>query len=160
AAHLFLIQFRRSTVLRISQSVTRKSYQLIEHTADIGIKVQAKTRKELFQKTAAAMFDLIAEKKPSALQKLHAIRITQHAESLDELLVYLLNELLSLSATKELIFTRFGFSKLTDTSLSVRAIGVRNSAFRIITEIKAATFHELSVKKIKRGWQAQVIFDV
>jgi len=38
-----------------------KDYEVIEHTADIGIRVKAKDPAGLFKNAAAAMFDIIAE---------------------------------------------------------------------------------------------------
>ncbi len=72
-----------------------KDYEIIEHTADIGIRVKAKGLKELFSKTALSMFDIIAQ--PSAQSPVSKeIEIKLKADDLDELFVTWLNELLSL----------------------------------------------------------------
>jgi len=138
-----------------------KCYEVIEHTADIGIRVKAKDRHELFEKAALAMFDIIAERKktksPSISKK---ISIVQDAQSLDELFINWLNELLSLSAVKELIFTSFKINKLDESSLNALAYGEDRNNFKSNVEIKAATYHELKVEETKNGWLAEVIFDV
>ena len=41
--------------------MSKNFYELIDHTADIGIVVRTETREELFQKTALAAFDIIAD---------------------------------------------------------------------------------------------------
>ena len=38
-----------------------KDYELIEHTADVGIRISGNDLKELFIKAAQAMFDIICE---------------------------------------------------------------------------------------------------
>jgi SHS2 domain-containing protein len=79
--------------------VKDRTYELIEHTADIGIRVKGKDLKELFKNAASAMFDIIAEKKPQATShRLQATRIIvkQRADNLEELFINWLNELLSL----------------------------------------------------------------
>lgn len=136
-----------------------KNYELIEHTADIGIRVRAPDLKSLFQKCALAMFDIIAEpREKSVVSK--EIQIKLNTDDLDELFVTWLNELLSLSATKELIFLDFDISKLDNTNLEAIAMGNDIENYRLNTEIKAATYHQLKVEENKSGWQAEVIFDV
>ena len=89
-----------------------KNYELIEHTADIGIRVKGNDLKDLFKNAASAMFDIMAEKKEPKAAKQAKIKIEQKAENLEELFVNWLNELLSLSATKELIFSGFQMNKI------------------------------------------------
>ena len=140
-----------------------KSYKLIEHTPDIGIRAKAKDLKGLFKNITLAMFDIIAEKKDTKIQghqDTRNISIKQKADNLEELLVNWLNELLSLSATKELIFSDFQINKLDNNSLQAIAIGEDIKNYKLNTEIKAATYHELKLEKTKLGWQAEVIFDV
>ena len=136
-----------------------KNYELIEHTADVGIRVKASDLKELFTKTALSMFDIIAEpKKEIGIPK--KIEIKLKADNLDELFVTWLNELLSLSATKELIFSDFQIKKIDKKHLDAITSGCDIKNYRINTEIKAATYHELKLEETKLGWQAEVIFDV
>lgn len=140
-----------------------KNYELIEHTADIGIKVSGKDLKELFKNVALAMFDIIAERRPeNRVQRpeTQILTIKQKADNLEELFVNWLNELLSLSATKEKIFCDFKFKSLDEHNLEAEAIGCDVKDYKINTEIKAATYHELKIEKTKSGWQAQIIFDV
>ena len=137
-----------------------KTYERIEHTADIGVRVKGNDLKELFRNAAAAMFDIIAEKKESEVKKQAEIRIEQKADDLEELFVNWLNELLSLSAIKELIFSGFRIGKLDKNTLQALAIGEDIKNYKVNTEIKAATYHELKLEKGLSGWQAEVIFDV
>ena len=137
-----------------------KSYEIIEHTADIGIKVKGKDLKELFKNAAAAMFDLIAERKDTKAVSRKKIKVEEDADDLEELFVNWLNELLSLSATKELIFPAFEIKKLDKKNLKAIAMGENINKYKVNREIKAATYHALEIKEAESGWQAQVIFDV
>ncbi len=137
-----------------------KTYELIEHTADVGIKVKGSDLKELFRNAAAAMFDIIAEKKEPEIKKQAEIKIKQKADDLEELFVNWLNELLSLSATEELIFSDFQINKVDKNTLQALAIGEDIKNYKVNTEIKAATYHQLKLEEAKTGWQAEVIFDV
>jgi SHS2 domain-containing protein len=138
----------------------KKNYQLIEHTADIGIKVKGKDLKQLFKNAALAMFDIIAEKKDKPGKVKKEIKLKQSADDLDELFINWLNELLSLYYTKELIFTGFHIEKLQKDYLLATVAGASLKNFKINSEVKAATYHQLKIKESKKGWQAQVIFDV
>ena len=137
-----------------------KTYELIEHTADIGIRVRGEDLKELFRNAAAAMFDIIAEKKEPEVKKQAEIKIEQKADDLEELFVNWLNELLSLSATKELIFSGFQINKVDKNTLQAVAMGEDIKNYKVNTEIKAATYHQLKLEQTKTGWQAELILDV
>jgi SHS2 domain-containing protein len=147
-----------------------KNYELIEHTADIGIRVRGEDLKELFRNAALAMFDIIAEKLTAdscpclaGRQELtpgKKIAIQQEADNLEELFVNWLNELLSLSATEEKIFCDFEFKNLNERNLGASVGGGNLKEYKINSEIKAATYHGLKIEKTKIGWQAEVIFDV
>jgi len=140
--------------------VEDKIYELIEHTADIGIRVKGSDLKELFKNTALSMFDIIAQKQKTESSRQKKIIIEQKADNIDELFINWLNELLSLSAIRELIFNDFNIKKLDENNLEAVAEGEDIKNYRINTEIKAATYHELKIEKISSGWQAQIIFDV
>ncbi len=135
-----------------------KNYDLIEHTADIGIRVKGQDLKDLFKNTALAMFDIIAERKKAEKQR--DLKIEQQADNLEELFINWLNELLSLSATKEVIFSDFRINKLDENNLQAVAVGDDVKNYKVNVEIKAATYHALKLERSSAGWQAEVIFDV
>ena len=137
-----------------------KDYELIEHTADIGIRVRAKDVNELFKNAASAMFQIIAEPKTPVILSSPELPVKLNAESTEQLFVNWLNELLSLSATKELIFCNFKINKIEKNCLEASISGRPSDNFHINTEIKAATYHELKLEQKKSGWLAEVIFDV
>lgn len=141
----------------------KNNYELIEHTADIGIRLKAKDLKGLFKNSALAMFDIIAEKKSPVTAHRSPVKkiiVKQKSNNLEELFVNWLNELLSLSATKELIFSDFTINKLNENVLKAVVIGNDMKNYKVNTEIKAATYHELKLEQTSSGWQAEVIFDV
>jgi len=140
--------------------VQKKNYEFIEHTADIGIKVKGGSRKELFCNSALALFCIIAEVNLTKTKSQKKFLISQRAQNIEELFVNWLNELLSLSSAKGIIFNQFQISKIDDNSLeaSVRGSDVVN--YRVNTEVKAATHHQLKIRETKGTWIAEVIFDV
>jgi SHS2 domain-containing protein len=138
-----------------------KDYELIEHTADVGIRITGRDLKEIFVKAASAMFDIIAQpRRKSDNSKLKDIDIKIDAQDQEELFIDWLNELLSLSEAKEIVFDRFSIKTLTQNQLEATASGFPRENYKIKTEIKAATYHELKIEKTNSGWQAKIIFDV
>jgi len=138
-----------------------KNYELIEHTADVGIRVKAEDLKGLFENSAAAMFDIIACRvnAQSSCQSKEII-IKLESEDLEELFVTWLNELLSLSSAKELIFYDFKINKIDRNMLQAIVAGEEMKNYKVNAEIKAATYHQLKLEETSSGWQAEVIFDV
>ena len=141
-----------------------KNYELLEHTADLKVRVTSAGLKELFVDSAAAIFDIIAEKKdtkPTQKTKISIkVPLVEGADKIEDLFVDWLNEVISLSAVKEMIFSDFKIIKLDENGLQAEAMGEKIENYIMNTEIKAATHHELKLEKTKSGWQAEVILDV
>ncbi len=137
-------------------------YELIDHTADLGIKVWATDHKDLFVKSAAAMFDVIAKPKKGKRKTAKETRIScgVKADRPQELLVNWLGELLSLADWKGLIFTRFSVSSMSDKEIRASAYGLAREHFDVLREIKAVTYHALKIEKDVDGVRAEIIFDV
>ncbi|MCX5695995.1 MAG: archease [Candidatus Omnitrophica bacterium] len=137
-----------------------KPYEVFEHTADIGIRVKGKDLKDLFRNAGLAVF-AISTHKQFTRNKIHtSIIIKQKADNLEELFINWLNELLSLSSAKGLIFHGIKINKLAGNSLEALVVGSDIANYKVNTEIKAATFHELKIKQNDYGWLAEVILDV
>lgn len=138
-----------------------KNYALIEHTADIGMWLKAGNPEELFINSAEAMFDIMAERVSGRKrQRLEKFLVTETGDNIEELFINWLNELLSLSQVKEKIFCEFAFEQFGEKNLRAVVSGEDIANYRVEKEIKAATYHELEVRKINSSWQAKVIFDV
>jgi len=137
-----------------------KRYEQFPHTADIGVRVFGKDLKELFGNAAFAMFDIIADLEGMTGETTETINV--EAADREGLLVAWLDELLYLFYTKQLIFYRFDIHELSDTALRASAIGrpVATNRNRLKTEIKAATYSDLTIKKTAEGYSVEVIFDV
>ncbi|MFA5430401.1 MAG: archease [Candidatus Omnitrophota bacterium] len=136
------------------------NYELLDHTADVAILVRAKSLEELFVNTASAMFEIIADPHIDKQGQRVTASVSQSAAGREELLVNWLNELLFLSASQEAVFRDFKIIGLDGSSLRAEAFGLPFSSCEMHIEIKAATFHELSISGEGEAWQAKVVFDV
>ena len=163
--HTFNVGVAGSSPARLILSMPR--YEIIPHTADIGIKAYGTNLSEVFKNTAYAMFDIIADL--DGLTKSVEQPIEVEAANREELLVAWLGELLYNFYTKQIIFFDFKIEELSDTRLPGGQARLKAQAFgrhigenrnRLKTEIKAVTYHELKIQEKEGKFTATVIFDV
>ena len=138
----------------------KKNYELLEHTADIAVLVKADSLKKLFINSAAAMFEIISAPVYDKLSSPLCAQVEESGGNFEELLVNWLNQLLFLSASREIIFRDFKITELSERTLKAEASGLPMSACEVHIEVKAATYHELKVSNNEDEWQAKIIFDV
>ncbi|MBN3037787.1 MAG: archease [Candidatus Omnitrophica bacterium] len=140
--------------------INMKRYETLDHTSDIGIRAFGRDETELFSNAAFAMFDNITELNKVELKD--CLEINLRAENFEEVFVSWLRELLYKYSAEGYLFKKFVIKKLDKTAISAMAGGEKADPERHIfkKDIKAITYHELKLEKSKRGWTAQVIFDV
>jgi protein archease len=76
----------------------------------------------------------------------------------ETLLVNWLNEILYLEQTKGEVYDRFRILEASDHHLRAQLHGGKSS--NTVSQIKAATFHNLEVKQSPEGLEATVVVDV
>jgi SHS2 domain-containing protein len=140
--------------------VSTPFYTVIDHTADLGIEVEAESREGVFTKSALAMFDLMFGLGSIGGDITKPFSVT--AENPVELLVAWLNELLYFYAVERILFSGFADVRLGEDSFRAVGCGERfdPGKHRCDLEIKAATYHDVSLAFIEGRWKARVIFDV
>jgi SHS2 domain-containing protein len=138
------------------------NYKFFDHTADIGIEVTGRTRKELFMNAAEALFDVMIENKADERATKQLKEITVAGADIADLLINYLRELLYLFNGEKFITGNCDIIEFANKELQARLTGESfNSKKHLIkTEIKAVTYSGVNVEKIKTGWKARIIFDV
>lgn len=137
-------------------------YKLFDHTADIGVEVTGRTRKELFVNAAQAVFDVMIENKMgSGMAKQHR-KLKVEGTDVADLLINFLREILYQFNGEKFITGSCEMIKFTSKELQAQLTGesFNNKKHLIKTEIKAVTYSGLKVEKVKAGWVAKIIFDV
>jgi SHS2 domain-containing protein len=137
----------------------RGSFEFIDHTADVGIRVESSTLEDLFEIAGLAFSETVTRVDSVSCRVERRFKLQE--DDLETLLVSWLQELLYLLDTEDLVFGRFQV-KLQDCSLEATAWGepFDPNIHTMKTEIKAVTYHQLEVARSELGWQAQVIFDI
>ncbi len=136
-----------------------KEFEIVEHTADVGIIAYGADMKEAFANAAKALFSLITELDDVEEVMHRDIELT--APDQESLLVGWLNELIYLFDTENMLFKKFDITQLSQTHLKARSYGhkVDSSKHKLKTGVKAATYHMLKIDK-SNGGKVQVLFDI
>ncbi len=136
-----------------------KDFEIVDHTADVGIIAYGADISQAFANAARALFSLITELDDVAEVLYRDIKLTAPDE--ESLLVEWLNELIYLFDVENIIFNRFDITQLNNRQLKARSYGekVDSSKHKLKTGVKAATYHMLKVDK-GNGCKVQVLFDI
>ncbi len=133
-------------------------YQILEHKADIKIKIFGKNLKELFLNSLSAIKEILNPKIKSPKEKIER-KIKIKSENLSFLFMDFLCEINYLSEIHKEIYEKIKFKKLSEKEMEAILEGKRVEGFSL--QIKGVTWHnfEISQKKNKT-WQAKVLFDI
>jgi SHS2 domain-containing protein len=135
-------------------------YEIIDHTADLGIVVKGGSIKELFVNAANAMTDLMVKADISG--KGAKRKLIVEGEDLPDLMVRWLSEILYLFNGEHKLVRTIEIDSVNPTQLqsNVNVVSLNRSRHEILREIKAVTYHQIAVEETPDGWEARVIFDI
>ncbi len=136
-------------------------YEIFEHTADLGLRVEAPDLESLLTEAARGLFSIIVE-------NLDDVRPTRRAKfeiSGDDppyLLFDWLAELLYTFDARLMVLCDFKVHITAGEGLRGEAWGepLDRERHRLDHEVKAITYHGLDVSRTENGWQAVVIVDI
>ncbi len=138
-----------------------KPYEYLEHTADMGLLVRGKNLSDLLKNAAQGLFETIAV--VDTIDEADSVEIHLTAESVEDLFVGWLDELIFQHETKEIFFKRADIKDCSETEVSATVYGEPTNfdKHEVYTEIKSVTYHQLQVERRNdNSWFAQVIFDL
>jgi SHS2 domain-containing protein len=137
-----------------------KRFEILDHTADIGLIVYGEDLKTLFQNAGEGFFHLITDLKRVKRRTKRTIEIGK--EDLERLMVDWLTELLYLSDVEGLLFREFKVESVGENGLKAVVKGevFQEGVHTIKTGVKAVTYHQIEVRKENGRWRAQIIFDL
>ena len=134
-------------------------YRILSHIADLKIKATGKNLPDVFINAALA---IASQQSPEAKKNEDEPwqEILLQSFDLPSLLVDWLNEILYQSEASQRVYLDFEILEFSKEPPSIKAKirGPRVPTKNI--EIKAATYHELEIKKAKDGWEAVVVLDI
>lgn len=134
-------------------------YELIDHTADVGIRAWGESLAEVFAQAALGMFSFMSDLE--SVRERESREVVAEGADREVLLVAWLNELVYLFGVEGLLFRRFDVLEMEDTRIRARCHGERLDQVRhsVTAEVKSATYHMLEVRR-NDLWHARVILDI
>lgn len=151
------------------------SFEILEHTADVGIRAQGANLEELFEQASRGLAEVIGIWKPASAQErkghglAEQIVIDLDARDLGGLLVDWLGEIVYLADVREGSLTHIEAEAVSEPGDA--HAGACTAAGRLWLEprvgeqqegtaVKAITYHRLKVAPTPTGWVAEVYLDV
>lgn len=137
-----------------------KTFEALDISGDAGIRAYGTTLEEAFCSAAMGLYDLITNPEDIAEGKSIAVELESH--SLEGLVVAWLNELIFQFDAYGFLGRKVKSLALHDNRLSAVVSGEDFDADRHERRLllKAATYHQLKIRKLDSIWELEVIFDI
>jgi SHS2 domain-containing protein len=132
-------------------------YELLDHTADVRLRVRGSTREEVFTSALRGLMHVLGAAGDEATV-VRSRRVRIESEDLSFLLVDFLNEALWLAHVHRESYDEVRFSLLDDRSVEAELSGHRVVSFT--EDVKAVTYHEADVREHEGGWETTLVLDV
>jgi SHS2 domain-containing protein len=140
----------------------------LPHTADIKIRVFGDDKNKLFEHAVIGMFQVLGPHAQGCsvkngiltcpvLPRSHVIEL--QAGDLESLLVDFLSQVWWFSDVYNEAYLDAEVQLMSDTHLKATVHGIEIEGFDVV-EIKAVTYHDLSIQYIHGRWQADIVFDI
>jgi SHS2 domain-containing protein len=136
-------------------------FREIEHTADLGIEVEAETLPEVFRRAGLALFALMVDPDGVEAREERRIAVPQ-AGDVAEVLRDWLAACLRLFLREGFVACEIEVVKAGPEGVDSRLRGEKldQGRHRFLTEVKAVTWHGLRLEREGDRWRGRVIFDV
>jgi SHS2 domain-containing protein len=133
-------------------------FEILEHTADIGLRARAATREEVFEALGEGVATLQGAWFPDGGAER---RVEVEAMDSAALLVSWLDELLYLHEAEDAVFAGVVVDRVDDTTVAARVWLVPRGDRELEgVGVKAATYHRVRLSRDPDGWAGQVYLDV
>lgn len=132
-----------------------RGYRELEHTADWELEVWAPDLASLCEQAALGMYDLSGVRLAPDKRVIRELEF--HALDREGLLVTFLTELLYLGEVEDLGFDTFEIS-IENNTVKAQLSGA--PLISVSKEIKAVTYHNLTIFESPSGLKAKIVFDV
>ena len=132
------------------------SYEIIDHTADVRLRVRAPSLEALFADAMRGMF-AVMRAHPGGTRVERSVAVLDAADT-TSLLVDFLNEVLHRAQVAHELFSDAHFTRLDATSCEAMLTGVAPATFE--EDVKAVTYHEADVRNVDDEWTTMLVFDI
>ena len=138
-----------------------RRYEILEHTADIGLRAWGETREALFEHCALGLAEVLDRQiAAGAADAVNRVPVELEASDVEALLVEWMNEVLFALENDEACLAAVRVQNVRERHLTAEVDVGLCSSVPEATELKAATYHQLSIRRGDTDWEATVYFDV
>jgi SHS2 domain-containing protein len=131
-------------------------FEFLDHPGDLKLRAWGRNLEELFANAATGMMTFLFGSGIANALPYRTETIEIEARDREALLVDWLSELLYRATSEYHAYMGFRIHELTETKLRAT---VTAAAAAAVEDIKAVTYHELSVRERKGRWEATIVFD-
>ncbi len=131
-------------------------YELLEHTADLGLRARGATLEELFEQATVGLAEVLGAWRPGPGE---SVAVVVDAIDLGGLLVDWLNEVVYLQEVRGGSLGAIRVERISE-GRAAGEIVLRSQPPSGGTYVKAVTYHQLRVERWAGGWLAEVYLDV
>ena len=137
--------------------MNQTGHRQIDHTADLALEVWAPTEERLLVEAARALIEILSDgaKIGSVAQR----RAQFEALDAEDRLVAWLNFVLRLALVDGFLLADAAI-RLSAHGLEADIAGEDQAFEKIRTEVKSATYHDLSLIRDEESWRARIVIDV
>ncbi len=138
----------------------KPDFSLLDHTADLYIKVLGLDLKDLFEKAAKSLMHIIVGS--GCYRGPNTIRLSVGGEDLADLIVCWLGEILYIFEGEKQIVTKVSIDTISPYHIdaTLETVFFDPNLHEVLCEIKAVTYHQVEVMEKADHWEAKIIFDL
>lgn len=137
-----------------------KHCETFDHTADVGLAATGDTLGELFEALAEGLAELICPVGQVAAAQVRLV--TVRADDLEALAVDFLTRVLVMILAERFPVAQVRVKRIDENIVEAEIVGEPLDAARheFHTEVKAVTYHQLSIASADGLWRGRVILDI
>jgi SHS2 domain-containing protein len=145
----------------MAENVANKKYEILEHPAELRIRIFGRTIEELFSNAALVMADTLSPSANRQAQSGKKEKIKIQSPDINSLLVDFLSEILAKSQINKTVYQVSSIRyQVLDKQAVLEAQLVSFSVDHFDEDIKAVTYQDLNIQKIDGIWQTILVFDI
>lgn len=135
-------------------------YTLVDHTADMRVRIRGNNLKELFENAALALTELLVS--PGRQRESSSVPLSVTGDDPVDLLVRWMGEILYLFEGESRIVAEVHIQDLTACRIEAvaRVFTFDPDRDEYLNEIKAVTYHQAGITETDGQWEALIILDV
>jgi SHS2 domain-containing protein len=135
-------------------------FRILEHPSDLGIEASGSTIGEAFEQAAHGLMAVIAE--PETIKAVDERTVELDAQDTESLLVRWLSEILYLYDGEDYLVKEAKIDSISATDLRAHVLGEKYQPKKhtLKLDVKAVTYHQLSIETRNGGTTVRVFFDI